>query len=82
MRLGSCVAVSAAILPETIEALAGSTAAAPGKGTPVLITRGDADSVLPAEEAAASVRALTAAGKVCAYYGICCLTETLVVVSL
>ena len=63
VRLGSCVAISAGLLPETIGSQPVSLSAPPGKqSTPVLLTRGEVDDVMPLREAATSVRAFSAAG--------------------
>ena len=70
MRLGSCVAVSAALLPE--EAV-GSTPSEPvaahdqRDGTPVLITHGVLDDVLPRRGVDASAAALREGGAFVVY---------------
>ncbi|KAI3429303.1 hypothetical protein D9Q98_005398 [Chlorella vulgaris] len=59
--LGSCVAVSAALLPEQLAAgLSGSKEVAAGQGssTPVLITHGDADKALSRQAVEATAAAL------------------------
>lgn len=42
--LGSCVAISAALLPEQLPLPAGGAGAKPGSGTPVLLTHGSKDN--------------------------------------
>jgi predicted esterase len=63
-RLGGAIAVSAALLPETLPALSARTPLPPPH-TPLLLTHGDADAVLPAAAVAATAAALRAAAPGC-----------------
>ncbi len=63
-RLGGAVAVSAALLPETLPAHA-ARAPLPPPHTPLLLTHGAADDVLPAASVAATAAALRAAAPGC-----------------
>ena len=58
--LGSCAAVSAALLLPEASALGSPLNLSPdgGGGTPVLITHGDADSVVPRADVSATVALL------------------------
>ena len=64
MHLGSCVAVSAALLPEFVGSVASNPAAAdhPLDRTPVLITHGDLDDIVPRQDVDASAASLKARG--------------------
>ena len=73
VELGSCIAIAAGLLPDTLQptaagppraAAAAAAADAPRQRTPVLITRGDRDDVMPSSNAEASVRMLSAAGSI------------------
>jgi predicted esterase len=67
-RLGGVVAVSASLLPETLRALRAAPPPLPllpPPHTPVLLTHGDADGVLPGADVRASAAALRAAAPGC-----------------
>ena len=64
MRLGSCVAVSAALLPESLGSTSPKAAAADDQldRTPVLITHGALDEVVPRRDVDASAATLRDGG--------------------
>ncbi len=57
-RLGGAIAVAASLLPETLDDAARWTAPLAPPHTPVLLTRGDADDVIPLRDATRTAEAM------------------------
>lgn len=74
-KLGSCIAISAALLPQQLQSLQQQqSSAVTADATPILITHGSKDSELPREDVDVTVRAAKQAGKnssVCMQYHAC-----------
>ncbi len=63
-KLGSCVAIAAALLPQQLSDLKQLQNSAAGDATPVLITHGSKDTEVPQSRAQATVAAAQRAGEV------------------